>query len=156
GLMVLIACGGGSQGSVPPNPVLRSIQVTGATANLTAGQTEQMKAIGTYSNNTSQDLSTTANWSSSDATVCTVAADGLVTTFSNGGACSISASVGGISGSFSIAVVPGLVSIAVTPRNPFIAPGTTQQFIAIGTYSDNTTQNVTSTVSWSSSDMTVA
>ena len=156
GLMVLIACGGGSQGSVPPNPVLKSIQVTGATANLTTGQIEQMKAIGTYSNNTSQDLTATAKWSSSDATVCSVAAGGLVTTFINGGACSISASIGGISGSFSIAVVPGLVAIAITPGNPSIAPGTTQQFIAIGTYSDNSTQNVTSTVSWSSSDTTVA
>jgi uncharacterized protein YjdB len=96
GLMVLIACGGGSQGSAPANPVLRSIQVTGATANLTAGQTEQMKAIGTYSNNTSQDLTATAKWSSSDATVCTVAAGGLVTTFTNGGACSISASVSSV------------------------------------------------------------
>ena len=37
-----------------------------------------------------------------------------------------------------------LLSIAVTPANPSIATGTTQQFTATGTFSDNSTQNLTS------------
>ena len=49
-----------------------------------------------------------------------------------------------------------LVSIAVTPANPSIAQGVTQQFTATGTYSDNSTQNLTSSVTWSSSNMAVA
>ena len=43
-----------------------------------------------------------------------------------------------------------LVSIAVTPANPSIAKGTTQQFTATGTYSDSSTANITSSVTWSS------
>lgn len=39
-----------------------------------------------------------------------------------------------------------LVSIAVTPTSPSIAKGLTQQFTATGTYSDNSTQNLTNSV----------
>ena len=49
-----------------------------------------------------------------------------------------------------------LVSIAVTPANASIAKGTTQQFTATGTYSDSSTQNLTSSVTWTSSNTTVA
>ena len=41
-----------------------------------------------------------------------------------------------------------LQSIAVTPANPSIAKGPTQQFTATGTYSDSSTQNLTSQVTW--------
>jgi trimeric autotransporter adhesin len=153
GLLVLCGCGGGSQ-SAPP-PVLNSIRVTGGSANLTAGQSQQMNAIGTYSNNSTQDLTATATWSSSDASVCTVAAGGMLAT-KNGGACSVTARVGSVSGSFGLAIVPGLVSIVVTPANPSVAPGTNQQFTAVGTYTDNSAQNLTSSVTWTSSDPTVA
>jgi DNA-binding beta-propeller fold protein YncE len=49
-----------------------------------------------------------------------------------------------------------LLSITVTPNNASILRRQTQQFIAIGTYDDNTTENITSSVSWSSSDASVA
>jgi hypothetical protein len=49
-----------------------------------------------------------------------------------------------------------LVSIAVTPSSPSIALGTTQQLNATGTYSDGSTQNLTTTVTWGSLDTTIA
>src|SRR5262249_25075883 len=52
--------------------------------------------------------------------------------------------------------VPTLVSIAVTPVNPGIIFGATQQFTATGTYSDNSTQNLTNSVAWSSSNTNIA
>src|SRR5450432_2525907 len=45
---------------------------------------------------------------------------------------------------------PTLVSIAVTPPSPSIAVGAQQQFVATGTFSDKTTKNVSSTVTWMS------
>jgi hypothetical protein len=51
---------------------------------------------------------------------------------------------------------PTLKSIAVTPANPTILTGTTQQFTATGTYSDSSTQNLTSQVTWASSNTAVA
>lgn len=49
-----------------------------------------------------------------------------------------------------------LTSVAVTPKNATIASGATQQFTAMGTYSDGSTQNVTSQAAWTSSATTVA
>jgi Bacterial Ig-like domain (group 2) len=45
-----------------------------------------------------------------------------------------------------------LQSIAVTPLSPSIAAGNTQQFTATGTYSDNSTKNITGSVTWASSN----
>ena len=49
-----------------------------------------------------------------------------------------------------------LTSIAVTPTEPSIALETTQQFTATGTYSDSSTQDITTSVIWSSSNTSTA
>ena len=49
-----------------------------------------------------------------------------------------------------------LLSIAVTPPNPSIPKGTTQQLTATGTYSDGSIQELTSSVTWVSSNSAVA
>ncbi|MGH9725943.1 MAG: Ig-like domain-containing protein, partial [Candidatus Acidiferrales bacterium] len=51
---------------------------------------------------------------------------------------------------------PTLQSISVTPANPSIAKGTTKQLTATGTYSDNSTQDLTASVTWSSDTPGVA
>jgi hypothetical protein len=52
--------------------------------------------------------------------------------------------------------VKTLMSIAVTPGNPSIVNGTTVQLTAKGSYSDSSTQDLTTQVIWSSSDITKA
>lgn len=49
-----------------------------------------------------------------------------------------------------------LSSITVTPNNPSIIVGGTQQLVATGVYSDASTNNVTSSVIWSSSSTSIA
>ncbi len=49
-----------------------------------------------------------------------------------------------------------VASIAVNPANPTISISGTKQFTATASYSDNTTADVSSVASWSSSDTTVA
>ena len=49
-----------------------------------------------------------------------------------------------------------LVSISVTPADPSIPAGTGQQFTATGTYSDESTQNLTTSVAWTSTSTSVA
>jgi hypothetical protein len=48
-----------------------------------------------------------------------------------------------------------LSSIALSPLNPSIALGTTQQFTATGTYTDGSTQDLSSAAAWSSSDTAI-
>ena len=71
----------------------------------------------------------------------------------------VTASVAGVAttAAFSLTnTAPALQSIAVTPASPSVAKGTMQQFTATGTYSDSTTQNLTSQVTWNSSATAVA
>ena len=49
-----------------------------------------------------------------------------------------------------------LVSIALTPVNPSVPEGQIEQFTATGTYSDNSTRNLTTQVTWASATTSVA
>ena len=135
---------------------LVSIAVTPTNPQLARGTTQQLTATGTYSDATTQDLTTQAAWSTSDENVATVSASGLATAV-NTGTATLSAALSGVTGTTALTVTAAqLTSIAVTPANPSLARGTTQQLTATGTYSDATTQNLTSQVTWSSSAATVA
>ena len=56
----------------------------------------------------------------------------------------------------STVTAPLLSSIAVVPSNPSIAKGLTQQFMAMGHYTDGTSADITSQVTWSSDNTGVA
>src|ERR1700691_3387425 len=79
---LLAGCSSGSSSS--SNPTLTSIAVTPATMSVTAGQTQQYKAVGTYSNSTTQDITAMATWTSSNTAVATIIAGGLATTLTQG------------------------------------------------------------------------
>jgi hypothetical protein len=49
-----------------------------------------------------------------------------------------------------------LVSISVTPANPSVSVGASEQFTATGSFSDSSTKNLTSSVTWTSSNESVA
>ena len=154
-LGLLAACGGGAASNTVSNPVLSSIQVSGASTSLNSGASQQMTATGVYSNNSTQNLTSTAVWASSDTSIATVAAGGMVTAKAHG-TCTITATDHGVTGSINLTVNTSLVSIAVTAASLSIAPATTEQFTATGTYSDGSTQNITASVTWSSSNTAVS
>ena len=49
-----------------------------------------------------------------------------------------------------------LVAITISPNNPTIQPSKTQQFTATGTFGDNSTKDLSSSVTWSSSNANAA
>jgi hypothetical protein len=138
-------------------PTLTSIAVTPANPRIVAGGTQQFKATGTYSDGSTQDVTSQATWSSTTTTVATIGTGGLASAVS-AGSTTISAKLAGVTGSTTLTVQtpPTLTSIAVTPATPTIVAGGTQQFAATGTYSDGSTQNVTTQATWSSRTTTVA
>lgn len=130
--------------------VLTSIAVMPGNSSIAAGNTLQFTATGTYSNGTTQNLTSTVTWSSPSPGVATITQAGMATAMAAGTA-SITATTGGITGSTTLTVLPPvLVAIAVTPGSPSIIAGTTQQFTATGTYSNGITQNLNGAVVWSS------
>ncbi|MGB0037173.1 MAG: Ig-like domain-containing protein, partial [Candidatus Acidiferrales bacterium] len=138
-------------------PTLNSIAVTPANPSVAKGKTQQFTATGTYSDNSTQNLTNQVTWASATTSVATITAGGLATAVAATGTSSISATLGTVKGSTVLtATAAVLQSIAVTPANPSIAKGKTQQFTATGTFSDGTTQNLTSTVTWASATTSVA
>ena len=68
-----------------------------------------------------------------------------------------SATSGDVTGATTLTVTDAtLVSIEVSPATPSLANGLTQQFTATGLYTDNSTQDLTTQVTWASSDSAVA
>ena len=53
-------------------------------------------------------------------------------------------------------VPPQLISIAITPASPAIAAGLSQQFAATGYFNNGTTQDLTSSATWTSSTTGIA
>jgi uncharacterized repeat protein (TIGR01451 family) len=89
-----------------------------------------------------------------DATSATVPAGDVISTSPSGG---VSVAPGTpVNIVVSVGATAVLQSIKVSPSIPSIVIGGTQQFTATGTYSDTSTQNLTTQVAWSSSKTSVA
>jgi hypothetical protein len=139
---------------------LVSIVVTPANPSIANGTTQQFIATGIFTAGPAQNLTTSVTWTSSNTGVATISNavgfNGLATSLSVGGT-TITATLGLISGNTTLTVTAAtLVSIAVTPANPSIARGTNQQFLATGTFTSGPTQDLTSSVTWTSSNTGVA
>jgi hypothetical protein len=131
-------------------PTLQSIAVNPPNPNLAPGLTLPFTAAGTYSDTSVHDLTSSATWSTGSNSVATVSATGLATAVSSSNT-TVTAALGSIQASTTLAVKPSLVSIQVTPQNPSTSVGALEPFVATGTFSDGTQQNLTSSVSWTSS-----
>lgn len=139
---------------------LTSLAITPAAASVPVALKQAFKLTGTFSDNSTQDLTAQATWTSSAVAVATVSDTGATKGEATGvsaGAATITATQGGKTATATLAVTAAtLRSIAVTPATASIAKGSKQTFTATGTYSDNTTQDLSSAVTWSSSDATKA
>ncbi|MGH9493743.1 MAG: Kelch repeat-containing protein [Candidatus Sulfotelmatobacter sp.] len=139
-------------------PTLQSIAVTPASPTIATGAKQQFTATGTYSDGSTQNITTTVSWISATRTVATIGLHtGLATAVATGSS-SISANLGTVHGSTTLTVgsTAVLVSISISPLSPTIAAGSTQQFTATGKFSDNSTQNITTSVTWNSDTQSVA
>lgn len=128
---------------------LVSIAVTPTTASVAKGLTQPFTATGTYTDASTSDVTATATWAATPSSVATVNA-GLASTLTTGST-GITATVGSVgSNSATLTVTAAtLVSLAVTPANTSLALGTPQQYTATGTYTDNSTQDLSASVTWS-------
>jgi len=157
--MALIVClsfaGCGSSTSSTAPRTLASLAITPANVSVTVGNTQQLTATGTYSDHTTANLTNSVTWVSSDTSVMTVNSAGLATGVAPGTAM-ITANSGSINTNTNLTASPALVSIAVTPAAQSVLVNATQQFTATATYADSSHADISSTVTWSSSDTTLA
>ncbi len=131
---------------------LDSINITPPNPSVPLGLAKQFTAVGTFTDDTTQDLTDQVAWSSSDLTVATINSDGLAATLKVGST-TISAELDGVTGATLLTVTDAeLKCLDITPACPSIPVGLVKQFTAMGTYTDDTTQDLTTQVTWASSD----
>jgi hypothetical protein len=138
------------------------INITPGTATETfLGETTQFIATGSLTGGASQSLASQVQWSSSNIQVGTITATGLATAVGSGtttitaqsggtiATATMTVTISGSSSNTSINLIPGAASTSFV--------GETTQFIALGNLGSGTTiQDLTSSVNWSSSDVSVA
>jgi len=151
-----LSSGSGQPGSggQPVPATLNGLSVTPNATSIAATSTVTLHAMGSYSDGSSKDLSSSVTWASSNSNVATVSTSGVVTGVASGAA-SITAKSGTFTSSAAITVSGGtsvtLSAIAISPASPSIPINTTQQLTATGSYSDGSSRDLTSLVTWSSS-----
>jgi hypothetical protein len=127
---------------------LVSIAVTPVNPTVPKGGTQQLMATGTFTDGSTQNISSSVVWATFNPGVVTVSSGGLATAQALGTS-TLAASSGAISGQDTLTVAQtALVSIAVTPLNPTVPKGGTQQLTATGTFTDGNTQNMSNSVAW--------
>lgn len=135
---------------------LLSIAVTPASQFIVNGAVQQFRAVGTFSDKSVKDITSSAIWSSSNANVAFVDAGGRAVAGNVAGTAVISASLGTRRGSAALKVRRELVSITIMPESAMIMAGETQRFGAIGSYSDKTSKDLTELVEWETSNASIA
>ncbi|PYX51683.1 MAG: ATP-dependent DNA ligase, partial [Acidobacteria bacterium] len=140
--------------------LLVSIAIVPAVISVPVGVPQPFTATGTYTDGSRQDLTQSGHWSSTSANVATISdasgSQGVATTLI-AGTTTIGISSGSVSASATLTVLPAaLVSISINPAMPTIPLGTNQQFTAAGSYTDGSSQDLTSVVTWTSSDAGIA
>ncbi|GFO59956.1 Gly/Ala/Ser-rich lipoprotein [Geomonas silvestris] len=101
-----VACGGGGGGR-PAGPTLSSITVSPANTTVTAGGTQQFTATGTFSDSSTQDLTSQVTWSASSGVVIIASGTGLATAGNTSGVSTVTATLGAVAGSTLITVTGG-------------------------------------------------
>jgi uncharacterized protein YjdB len=158
--MISAGCGGGTGSTdsvtAPPGVSLVSISVTPSNPNIPDGATQQFTALGVLSDGTSYDITTQVTWSSSNTSVATITSSGRATAVGVGQT-AIMAALSGKSGTATLRVIfATLSSIAITPENASVPAGTAQQFTATGSYSDGTTYDISTQITWASTTAATA
>ena len=163
GMATITAIFGNMSGStlltVTPATII-AIEVDPLDLSIPRGSIQQFTAAGILSDDAVIDLTPEVTWSSSATGVATVSNEtgfeGIATTITPGTA-TITAAYQGLAGSATLTVTPAMLeSIAISPVTSSIALGTFQQYNAIGTYSDNSTLDISDSVTWSSTSLSIA
>jgi hypothetical protein len=144
-----------STGLTVTGAVLSSVSVAPTSLSLAKGTQGQLRLVGTFDDGTTQDLTSSASWTSANPSLVSVNALGLTTALGTG-AVQITGAFAGMSASSAVSVSnANLVSLTVASPAQSIANGTTEQLTVTGLFSDGSTQNLTDSATYSSSNANI-
>jgi hypothetical protein len=143
---------------------LQSIAISPPSAGVRLGEALQLKAVGTYDDGQSADITAAVAWASSNTSIATVGTGGT----SNGLVKGLSAGATKITATDPVSrlrsdpstgqvtVVATLGAVTVSPPTRVLQVGQTSRFNAIGTFEHNITVDITNDVDWSTGNPAVA
>lgn len=132
--------------------ILESVTITPVTATVAAGNTQQYRLFGIFSDGSHKELTHVASWQSSSLGVATIDKFGLAQSYQQGDT-QIKASYIGVSAIAELKVTDAVVTgLQVSPANLSVPLGTTGQYRADAFYSDGHTSDVTQLATWSVND----
>jgi hypothetical protein len=135
--------------------VVSSLSITPNDANIGVGISQAYTALVTYSDGYSQNVTLATTWDTDNHAFATIDASGLLTAVAVGTA-NVQGSYLTVNASVPVIVSHTLLFLVVTPTNLTLPALATQQYTAIGHYNDLTTSDLTSSVTWMSSDVDAA
>lgn len=163
GLVTAVAAGSTNvsatyKGVTSNNSAITVISATSVTVSVGAvsGGVGSQRFISATAQNSSStfDVTNTAAWSSSNSSVASVS-NGVIT-FNSAGSVVVTVTYAGLSATVNVTVQSkSLVSIAVTGGASGVSVNGTRDLVATATYSDSSTENVTNSVVWSSTNTSV-
>ncbi|WP_133406214.1 Ig-like domain-containing protein [Parashewanella tropica] len=155
-LLVLAGCGGSDNKDDPapePQPKVVKLVISDHKDVLSKGTSDQLALTASYDNDTTQDVTSDADWTSSNPDVVSVSGTGLLSAVDNGIA-DITASLSGVTTEKVTITVSdaSLSSISLSVNRSDTAVNEKSQVSAMGTFSNNTKIALVNGVTWKSSD----
>lgn len=139
---------------------LRALVITPAAITLDVGATTNARALGTFADGSSSDVTEQCAWLGAAPAIAGVSATSGTRGLVNGaaaGTTTITASLQGIQATASVTVrTPVTYVLQILPSTASIRVGSTQAFTATRAGSDGSSFDVTATATWVSSSLTVA
>ncbi len=127
---------------------LSSITISPNPSSIPVGLSEQLSAMGNFTDGSTMDLTQMATWSAAPSSSASLSVTGMLKAVAQGSV-QVSAVFQSVTGNAAVTVTPpALVSIAVTPNLSDVPIGRTEQLAATGTYTDGSTADITALASW--------
>ncbi len=138
---------------------IQALEISPSNLSLPIGITQLLTATATLSDDTTKDVTKDVTWTSDAESVASIAnayaTSGSLIGLTNGLA-NIKAQLNGVEKTIGINIInPALQKIEITPGIILLAKGLSLKLQATGQYSDNSTQNITQNVTWSTDNTNV-
>jgi trimeric autotransporter adhesin len=128
---------------------LVSIAVTPSDLSIPKGETQQLSAVGTFSDGSQKTITDSVAWSVFPISIVSISDTGLIKGQTVGSA-RVIAELDSIHGTDLLTVSSvALVSISVNPQSASVPKGETQQFTAVANFSDGSQKTITDSATWS-------
>jgi uncharacterized protein YjdB len=133
---------------------LLKLLISPTSVTLTMASSKQLDVSGQYTDESVEAVDSLVTWQSSDPSIADISASGSVLAIS-AGTITVSASLQSLSSAIQVTVLPNLDSLSSTEVIPNLKLFDTFQLTLTGTYSDASTQNLTSLATWSVVDASI-